>query len=421
MEREQEMFKRLVIGLAVVGLASAGIMYVVGQGQPDVVQAATAPVYDPVEADDEIVAEAEVVPQHMVVLSFSSGGIVDKALAKEGTRVEANQVIARLDSERQEAMLAEAQAALVVAEARLAKAQVGPDERDVASVGAAVTVAEADVQSARAAAEGARANLALAQAGADVEEIAIAEKRVEQSKNALWAAQAQRDAICGRVGRGAQSADCDAAEAAVHTAEHEVEILGLQAQYLKTGPSADRVASAQAQLDQALGQVARAEAQVKRAQADLVRAKVGPLAGDVAVAEAQLEQARASVKKAFLAVTETELRSPIAGTLVAMDTREGQYSAPGAAVVIVADLGSWQLETTDLSELNIVRVEPGDPVLVTFDAIPDLELKGTVARIKGLGEMRRGEIAYTVIITPHDPDPRLRWKMTAAVTITPSE
>jgi HlyD family secretion protein len=56
-------------------------------------------------------------------------------------------------------------------------------------------------------------------------------------------------------------------------------------------------------------------------------------------------------------------------------------------------------------------------VVLTFDAIPSLELGGTVLRIKPIGQEKLGDVTYTVIVRPDEQDPRLRWNMTAVVTI----
>jgi HlyD family secretion protein len=40
-----------------------------------------------------------------------------------------------------------------------------------------------------------------------------------------------------------------------------------------------------------------------------------------------------------------------------------------------------------------------------------------VVRVKPIGEEKRGDVAYTVIVQPDERDSRLRWKMTAVVTI----
>jgi HlyD family secretion protein len=73
--------------------------------------------------------------------------------------------------------------------------------------------------------------------------------------------------------------------------------------------------------------------------------------------------------------------------------------------------------TSDLTKLNVVEVGEGDAVTLTFDAIPGLELPGKVSRIKDLGENRQGNSTYTVVVKPDQQDARLRWNMTATVSI----
>ena len=54
-----------------------------------------------------------------------------------------------------------------------------------------------------------------------------------------------------------------------------------------------------------------------------------------------------------------------------------------------------------------------------FDAGPlaGYPVSDVVVRIKSIGEEKRGDVTYTVVIEPDEQDPRLRWNMTALVTI----
>ncbi|KPV51914.1 multidrug transporter, partial [Kouleothrix aurantiaca] len=112
-----------------------------------------------------------------------------------------------------------------------------------------------------------------------------------------------------------------------------------------------------------------------------------------------------------------ELRAPFAGTVAALDATVGEFFAPGTPVAYVGDLGAWQVETTDLTELNVAAVQVGSPASITFDAIPELTLAGKVTRVRALGESKQGDITYTVTIALDKQDPRLRWNMTASATI----
>jgi HlyD family secretion protein len=415
--------KKLMIGIVVLVIVAGGTYAIFGRGgagaNASPAASEAAPTLPAVKAGNQVLAEAQVVPVQYVALSLPTGGIVAEVHMAEGDRVQADQVLVRLDAAQQAAAVAQARANLTAAEAQLARVQAGPDDEEITAAEAAVEVAQAGVQTAEGAVASARANLARAQAGAAQEEIAIAQRQVERAKNTLWGAQNQRDSICGQVGSGARQSDCDGARARVQEAEEEVRIAELQLQQTQRGPRREDVAIAQAQLQEALGRLATAQAQVRQAEANLAQVKKGPSAEDVATARAEVDQARAALEKAQVALDETELRAPFAGTVASLDLKVGEQVAAGTPIVRLADLSTWQIETDDLTELGVVGISQGDPAKITFDAIPDLELSGKVTRVKIIGENKRGDMTYTVIVTPDQQDARLRWNMTASVSIEP--
>jgi HlyD family secretion protein len=120
-----------------------------------------------------------------------------------------------------------------------------------------------------------------------------------------------------------------------------------------------------------------------------------------------------------LELADTELKAPFAGTIASLDLEVGEQvsAAAPAPVVRLADLTSWRVETDDLTEINVVYVQEGDSVSISIDALPELELTGTVERIRPLGENKQGDITYTATIIPASSDERLRWNMTASVII----
>ena len=52
---------------------------------------------------------------------------------------------------------------------------------------------------------------------------------------------------------------------------------------------------------------------------------------------------------------------------------------------------------------------------IEADALPELEMKGTVEKISDVFEEKRGDITYTVRLLLSNPDPALRWGMTVRV------
>jgi HlyD family secretion protein len=211
----------------------------------------------------------------------------------------------------------------------------------------------------------------------------------------------------------------------------EQQVVGSQASLDKLRAGADanelaaaraHIASSQAALDklggeQRSGRLDAAQAMVDQSQASLDKLRVGASMNDLAVAAAEVQRAQAAVQLAQAALDETELRAPFNGVVASLDLKTGEYVAPGAPTIHLADLSTWQIETTDLTELDVGRVRVGSPVTMTFDAIPGLELMGRVSRIRPLGENKQGDITYVVTITPDRQDARLRWNMTVSASI----
>jgi HlyD family secretion protein len=82
----------------------------------------------------------------------------------------------------------------------------------------------------------------------------------------------------------------------------------------------------------------------------------------------------------------------------------------------VADFSQWLVQTTDLTEIDVVELSEGQPVTVTLDAIPDTQLAGEILSIGQTYAENQGDIVYEVTILLTDTLPNMRWGMTAAVT-----
>lgn len=409
-----------VIAIALVLLAIGGGYWLYSrqmekrQAQPSA-SLRTAPVTrGSIEA--VVSATGNVTAEWSQTLTFSTAGRVIEVLAKEGETVEAGQLLARLDPGDLELALKQAEAALRVSEAQLAKVQAGPSAEDLAAADVAVEIAQAGVKSAEAAVAAARANLERVKAGASAQEIAIAERRVEEAKNSLWGAQSQRDAICGRVQFGLSQAECDNAQATVQRLEESVRIAQLQLEQLRAGPKQADINAAQAQLAQALAQLESAQAQVRRAEVDRARLAKGASPEDVAVVQAQVEQARLNVEVARKRLRDLELRAPASGLLTLWTPHVGDLVSPGAPVgTLISPTKYYVRVAIDESEIGRVRV--GQNVHVSLDAFPNIPISGTVERISLSGASAQGIVTYDVWVTLDAQDLPLRPMMTALLDI----
>jgi multidrug efflux pump subunit AcrA (membrane-fusion protein) len=80
--------------------------------------------------------------------------------------------------------------------------------------------------------------------------------------------------------------------------------------------------------------------------------------------------------------SQTELVvAPWRGTVSSVAVHAGDSVLPGAAVMTIADLSRYQVETTDVDEYLIGRIRVGQAVTMMPDALAPRTLHGTVASI----------------------------------------
>jgi RND family efflux transporter MFP subunit len=171
------------------------------------------------------------------------------------------------------------------------------------------------------------------------------------------------------------------------------------------------------QVQAAQANVAAAQAQIDIAQAQLDRLKAGATSAQIAAAQASVAQAEAGWQAAQAALNEATLIAPFDGTIAQIDTEAGQVVGPGMPIVSLADLSQWEIDTDDLSEVDVINVQPDQAVAITFDALPGVKLNGRVLAITPKSQTKRGDVTYTVKIAIENPDPRLKWGMTGQVEI----
>jgi RND family efflux transporter MFP subunit len=124
-----------------------------------------------------------------------------------------------------------------------------------------------------------------------------------------------------------------------------------------------------------------------RSEFDQAEAQHATALAQVQAAEAAQASARANAELAAVQVENTYIRAPFDGTVLTKDADVGEVVAPFAssassrgAVVTLADMGSLEVEA-DVSESNIRQVRPGQPCLITLDALPQEPYRGSLKKI----------------------------------------
>ena len=173
-------------------------------------------------------------------------------------------------------------------------------------------------------------------------------------------------------------------------------------------PDAQEIALARQQVEDTELLIAKLEAGRDPLDEERREARIAAAETRVAATETALEASR-------LALADLELRAPFAGVVVALSVESGEEVNPRQVVMSLADISEWELITVDLDELSVINLAEGDNVSVSFDALPELEMGGSVSRISRYGQEMQGAVTYSAEIRLSGSDPRLRWGMTASI------
>jgi len=322
--------------------------------------AGTPEVIPTVLADNTIIAEGRLEPLRDAEIAFTAGGLVSEVLVDEGQPVKKGDLLIRLGGES-DSNYAAAQFEVVNAEKAL------NDLRNVS---------EADL---------AQAVIDLKQAKEDLKK---AENYLQYLQNSKKVPQPETFVYYIKRGKG-----------------YEVR---LRTHFYK-GPAPA------GWITQAENEVALKKAQVEDIQDTIDRMQEnGVDREELAVLEAQLNAARAEVA-AF------EITAPFDGLVAEINAKAGSSIRPGEVAVVLADFSNWLVKTTDLTEIDVVGLTENDPVRVTLDALPGLELPGTVLSIGQIYIENQGDIVYEVTVMLNDRRPAMRWGMTASVVFENQE
>lgn len=183
----------------------------------------------------------------------------------------------------------------------------------------------------------------------------------------------------------------------------------------------DHVTAGQAliQLDTALWEAeARiADADLQAAQVDytyLMRSGTDQEHLDVAAAEVRRAEALLGAKKAV--VQQATLLAPFDGIVASLNTSPAEIATPGQVLLTLADMSTFEVETTDLSEHDAPLVQSGQKARVDVPAV-GAEIDGTVQAVSRIAETLGGDAVYKVTVALDSPPPGLLWGMTATVRI----
>lgn len=345
-----------------------------------------------------ISATGVLVPSQWATLSVENAGVIAEILVSEDEQVSSGDVLLRLEGEEKlQAMVTAAQAEVVAAQQALDELYRDPEVRSALAAEAVVDAQKAveDAQhrfnnlgySSQTDIDQARANVVLARDKLDKAREDFEPYANKPEDNLIRAALLSKFAQAQK--------DYDASVRLLNNLTGTTKPLD--------------AAKAEANLE-------LAEANLAKAERDYEILRAGPDPDIVSVAQARLSNAKDQLTAAETALEVLELRAPFDGVVSEIYVRASEWIAPGQPVFLLADLTHLKVETTDLNEIDVAQIEVGDPVTVTFDALPDVVISGSVSRIAVKPRAGSG-VNYTVVVELEQVPERLRWGMTAFVDI----
>ena len=169
--------------------------------------------------------------------------------------------------------------------------------------------------------------------------------------------------------------------------------------------------------------VSQTDLETAQAAVDSAQAQIDQL-------DAQLAQAQLSVESAELNLARTRIVAPSDGTIVALLVEPGQTVNANSTIptiVKIADLDTMVIKA-EISEADVVRVQPGQRVYFTILGEPDTQIEATLREVEPAPTSISEDTAstdsavyYNGLFEVPNPDHKLRISMTAQVTIVLDE
>jgi HlyD family secretion protein len=340
-----------------------------------------------------------------VDVAFKISGKIDRLLVEEGDTVKGNQLIAILEHRDLLAQQSKARSALEAAQSRVPVLLKNIQFQDRAT-------AEAIAQ-AQAAVSSAEARLQLLVTGSRPQEIEAAKAEVDRTRAEMENRRADRDRaqqlyqnnyIAGQ--------EWDSARTAFEIAVANFEKAQKNYSLVVEGPRTEEIAQARAQVEQS-------RASLKLAKAQRIQLEV--LQQELATVRAQVREAASVLEGIQIQIEYSRLLSPTSGIVLVKNVEPGEFVVPGTSVITLGDLENPWLKAF-INETDLGRVKLGQKVSVKTDTYPNKTYPGTITFISSEAEFtpknvqttkERVKLVYRIKVSLENPHNELKPGMPA--------
>ncbi|MCA9988621.1 MAG: efflux RND transporter periplasmic adaptor subunit [Anaerolineales bacterium] len=379
MKRSPTLIIRVVFVLLVLG--GAGYWFFYGRNQA---------------AAEGNLAASGTIEVREVTISPELGGRITAIHVNEGDQVAAGQVLVEFDTTLLTGQLAQAQAGLAAAQANYDLLLAGASSAQLAAAEAGIS----------------RAQAALDALNEQIDQIESQAEDVAAQIETLTADIADNQAAIVAI-QAAQQQGTATPEQLASLGQMQGGAAGLNGQ-LAWAQQLQTALTQQAQLLAAQKLTAEAGVDAAVAQRDLLAS--GARTEQLAAAQAQIAAAEAAVSVLQSQIERQTLTAPIAGLVLTRAADVGELAAPGAALLVLADLSELTM-TVYVPEDQYGQINVGDSATIQADSFPGDIFQGTVRRIADQAEFTprnvqtaegRATTVYAVEILVTDEAGRLK-------------
>lgn len=300
--------------------------------------------------------------QHQV--SSRINDTVEAVLVDDNEHVKKGQVLAVLDPNDYEVKVAEAKAALELAQHQAEAAKTSITLASTTATGKS-TEAEAGVVDAQAELKRSEAMLLEAQAAVPKAE---AELRAKEAEETRAKADGKRFVVLANQGAVSyQQRDTAIRDFEVAKSSREAAEEALRQTNFKLDQAQQAVKAARARITQSQGLV-------QQAQATHVQTSVNEK--QYSVAQSSIHQAEAALRDAQLQLSYTKIVSPVDGRIGKKTVEAGQRVQPGQQLLTIVADDIWVV--ANFKETQLERMRPHQKVEIKVDSFPNHEFSGTV-------------------------------------------
>ena len=141
-------------------------------------------------------------------------------------------------------------------------------------------------------------------------------------------------------------------------------------------------AASQDSLDEATAavQVTQADLTAVGEKVHVQESNVDQALSAAAAAESAVKQAEAEVKQVGLSLSYTKIYAPISGHVTRKSVEKGAFIQVGQPLMALVDPDMWVI--ANFKETQLAKMEPGQPVIVTVDAHPDVKFPAHIDSVQ---------------------------------------